>query len=523
MHTPAWEGVTIIEIQCGRHGIWGVRNSDMVPLGGLLQLRNASLEDHTWRTGGGSEKLGGPIAGAPAIQRAIDYWPTPATQRTVVFCADGTLRKDDGAGAGWATLATGLSAAGVPAVAIGGAESVGRARKLFFCNRVNPVQVLAADGAATANLANPPADWTGANQPGFLFQHGGFFWGGGNANDPHRVYRSLQTDHEDYTTTPYSRPIFPGEGNRLVAGISFKQFALLFKEPTGVYGLDTRDANPANWTAFRIGSGGAGGPHLVALLPSDVLSVDPLGHWYLVSASQEAGEVKAESFSQTQLGTWAHDHINRAQLPYADLVSYEDKRQLLLAYAPLGQTAKTERLELDISGLPDLGARWIFADRDDNAALFIRTQDGGVQIPAMGDLAGQLWELDRVTRAVDGQPFTFEWFLRDTDFSQVLKRAAGRKFRLVFMQLIYDHRSAATHTVEVYRDGMKKQDVAFVLPGGGATLPVTLPFTLGIESLRPTRPRRLKGVASRVAFRGFTTAAADVSLAKIIIGIKKAA
>ena len=59
-YNPAtqYAGVVPIEIQCGREGLWGIRNKNLIPIGGAVELKNATLEDHTWRTGGGAQKLG---------------------------------------------------------------------------------------------------------------------------------------------------------------------------------------------------------------------------------------------------------------------------------------------------------------------------------------------------------------------------------------------------------------------------------------------------------------------------------
>ena len=85
----AWDGAVVIEIIGGREGKYGIRNSNLVPIGGLLRLRNATLEDGTWRTGGGASQLGDAVDAALTLQRAIDYFPSIGTQRTLVYASDG--------------------------------------------------------------------------------------------------------------------------------------------------------------------------------------------------------------------------------------------------------------------------------------------------------------------------------------------------------------------------------------------------------------------------------------------------
>ena len=73
-----WAGVVPIEIQCGREGLWGIANTNLVPIGGAIALRNAIMADHTWRVGGGASKFGIPTTVAALINAGIDFWPTPS-------------------------------------------------------------------------------------------------------------------------------------------------------------------------------------------------------------------------------------------------------------------------------------------------------------------------------------------------------------------------------------------------------------------------------------------------------------
>src|SRR5258706_4519806 len=153
-----YAGVVPIEIQCGREGLWGIRNKNMIPIGGAIVLRNATMEDHTWRVGGGAQKLGVQVPGGNVLINAgIDYWPSPTIQRNIVSSNDGVIQKDDGTGNTWVQLITGLSTASPynPFLILGGAESAGRDRKCFYCDGVNDVRVLNGDATAAAGIADP--------------------------------------------------------------------------------------------------------------------------------------------------------------------------------------------------------------------------------------------------------------------------------------------------------------------------------------------------------------------------------
>lgn len=518
-----WDRASVIEIAGGREGLWGIRNRNLIPLGSLLQLRNATLGDHTWRKGGGASTVGSSAGASLTGKAAIDYFPSSGVQRTLAAWSDGTLQKDDGAGDSWTTLKSGLTTSGaVPFWALGGAESAGRNRKAFYCDRVNAVQVLSGDGASMAAISAPPTDWASANQPGFLVIHQGFLWGGGNANDPYRVYRSLATNHEDFTTTAYSLSIFPGEYERLVAGLSYKGLLLLWGYPEGCYAVDTSDPSSANWRVYKVARAGAAGPKNAIVVEDDILWVSPDGSFHLISATETLGSVRATDLAYRKLGAWVREQINLAQLASAEFEYYSHKLEVELACHAAGGTAKNRRLHMDLNRR-DLGERWIWWDRDRNEAFFLRKKNE-ILVPAMLDNAGQLWELDRPNRNANGSAYTFEAFLKDTDFSELQPAWRGRKKNGRFIQVEYDPLGSATLVCEVIRDGDLKQTINFSLTGGPAALPVTLPVTLGADSFLTTDRKRLLGQATRWGFRFKGTGLnEDVSIARVLIGLEVAA
>ena len=409
----------------------------------------------------------------------------------------------------------------VPHLVPGGAEAAGSNRKLFLFTRANAVQVLSGDGATMAAIANPPAAWgTGANNPGFGVVHQGYLWAGGMGNDPHGLDRSLQTNHENFTSTVYHLRVFPGEGERLVAGLTYKGVLLLWKYPEGLYAVDTSDANDANWRVIKVGAPGAAGPRNGVAIEDDVLWMAPDGTWHLVSATTATGSVRAEDIAARKLGRFIGEQFNLtvARTPFTQLVYYSYKQEVLAALSATGQTAKNRRLHLDLNRRTEIGDRWIFWDRDRNEALFLR-KVGGIPTPAMIDNVGRLWLLDQTTRNANGVAYTSEWFTRDSDFGELVPGWQGRLKNLRFLQLEYDAKSAATHTVEIYLDGDLVQTIAFTLDASGAVLPFTLPGTLGTGGLSTTGRRRAVGRGRRIAFRGTSSVLnEDTSITRLLLG-----
>ena len=79
-----YDGVQQIEYQLGKEGLFGLANSNLIPLAGFIQLRNATLEDHSVRTGAGAALVGSAFDAVRTGLFAIDFWPTVSLQRTVV-------------------------------------------------------------------------------------------------------------------------------------------------------------------------------------------------------------------------------------------------------------------------------------------------------------------------------------------------------------------------------------------------------------------------------------------------------
>jgi hypothetical protein len=206
------------------------------------------------------------------------------TPVVVVFTSDGRLLKDNGAGAFSTTLATGLTASDNVVFVEGGKEGAALNRKLFIFTGSNPVKVLSGGASTVTNLATPPADWS-SNYPtsGFVFE--GRLCGFGNKNDPHRLYFSTTTDHENFTGTgSFTLSIFPGEGERLSAAIPVQYGVLLFKYPRGIYFLDAKDPVTTNWRVYKVSSKlGAPSQKCAVDIGKGIVFIDSSGFPYFVA------------------------------------------------------------------------------------------------------------------------------------------------------------------------------------------------------------------------------------------------
>lgn len=517
-----YDGVTVVEMVLGREGLYGLKNSNLIPLGGLRMLRNATLEDHSVRTGGGASVVGDAFGGGVvAGMDAFDWWPDPDTQRTVVVGDDGKVYKDDGTGHTWVEIFTGLTTAGfVPQLVPGGLEGPADDRKLFLFSRVNPVKVLTADGVAMTTIALPPADWIGLRQPTCGVVHQGYLW----AALKHTLYRSKQDDHENFTGTPYTLPVFSGDGDEIVALRSYKGVLLVWKSGNGggVWAIDTSDADDTNWRAIKVGSAGCAGPRNPVAIEDDIIWVAEDGTWHLISATTATGSVRSEDIAARKLGSFHRDNLNLPRLRYGQMIYYAHKQEAILGASAIGQNAKNRRLHLDLNRRTEIGDRWIWWDRDRNEALFTR-KVAGIDIPAMIDEQGRLWNLDQTERNAEDSAYTFEWFTRDSDFGEIVPGWQGRYKNLRFLQVEYDAKSAASHDIEIYIDGILRQTITFNLASSGAVLPFVLPALLGETGLQLSARRRAVCRGRRIAFRGRSTVVNnDISIMRLLIGLEAA-
>lgn len=525
-----WDRVPRIEVVGGRHGFLNVANSNRVPLGGLVVCRNMSLAAFSWRTGGGAAKLGDAITAAPKILHAIDYWPTPNQQRTVVVANNGRIYKDDGSGRNWTSLTSGLvqGTGEVPHFCIVGAEAPGEPRKLVYMDRVSGPLVLVGDAAALTAITRPAADWTGRNQPAWCLAHQGYNWAGGNLNAPHTLYRSLAIDHQDFLTVPYTLICGPESHEQYtVGGVSYKGGIVVGKFPVGTYFVDTStDLDPLKWTAQLVASPGWAGGHAGAVVEDDVVWMAPDGSWHSLTAALgvQKASIRASSLSYRKLTSWPSQNMNLALVADTDFLYYADGQELIMSYAATGSLDLDHRLHLDLNNKAEVGDNWVIWDRDLNASLFLRQLAGGRSIPAFGDDAGQIWLLDQDVRTKDGAAYTSEFMLVDTDFAMLFRNWMGRKKNGRFLQLEYLSNTEIPLTLDIYLDGVKTQTMALTLAASGVVLPKVTPFETGLAPLKLTAIQRLLGQFTRLAIRGqWATAGADVHVTRLIIGCELAA
>lgn len=286
-----------------------------------------------------------------------DWWVTPSgAHRVIAFFNDGSLRKDTfGTGTFATTLASGISVqtnAQVQFVA-GGKEAAANNRKLFmFYGPLTTPRVLSGDGATVSTIAAPPADWAAAgDKPMCGAIHNNRLWAGGNASDPHRVYYSLTTNHEDFTTAGAgSISVFPGEGTNIISLISFKGLLIVFKYPRGIYVVDTTDAAVANWKVRRLSNSiGGASPNCAVVIDDNIVFMDGQGNVYSFIATQAFGDVQIDSISKaTGMFDGLNDYMNKAGIYQVNAVYNAQTREVFFTL-PANTSNTEEAAILDLN------------------------------------------------------------------------------------------------------------------------------------------------------------------------------
>jgi|TARA_Y100000310_G_scaffold231529_2_gene234121 hypothetical protein len=517
----------VAELPIGIDGLAGTKNLSELGPGHLIIGENIRYDSGTLAKEGGSAKYNSSaISGTPSILGGHDWHPTgTSTQRMVVLLSDGDYKKDTGGADFTVDLATGLTIGDFtnPVFVEGGKEAAANDKKLFMFSASNAVQVLDADGATSGNLATPPADWSGANQPTFGLIHENRMWGGGNPNDPHRMYYSLTTDHEDFTGAGSGTiAVYPGEGEKLVGAISFKGLLICFKYPSGIYVIDTSDAAVANWlTSKHSTSIGGISPNGAIAIDNDVLFIDLNGEFHLISAITEFGNIGTRSLSDiANISEIMLSETNKAEYPNTQAIYYTDKGEAHFTVSESG-TAYNRRAVWDLNrrDLP----RFRLSNKDENRSIWLYQDGDRIPRPYTGDKGGFVWKLDQANRSKDGSGYSGKWQTSHMDFSHLDPELGTKNKNGRFIELVVEPTGNFDLSVSVVWDDVTHETITFNMGVTGADLGS---FVLDTSKLAGStilnKKKRLTGSGRRLSLIGTNSGdGEDFSVSKFYVGFTR--
>lgn len=519
----------VAEIPLALEGLNGTKNPSIVRPTELLQALNVTFDAGTIQKEGGAKKYGSfGNGGDEDIIGGWDWHPTPGVQRMIVVSDFGSVRRDTGGGTFPTNLKTGLSVVNVvPQFVDGGLESAGAVHHLFLFTEKNAVQVLDDDGTTMGDLALPPADWTGSNQPKCGVIHEGRMCGAGNGNDPHRVYMSATGDHEDFTTASLTFSIYPGEGDGIVAMVSYKGLLVVFKEPKFTYIIDTTAVATSDWKVFKASDLGTVSP-LSAIAFNDttddqLVFLDRNGRLRVVVAINAQGKITTLSLSdRSQIAPFIRDQISLANLDRARMVYYADKNELHVILPSSGGAALNRRLVIDHNtvGVP----KFRFSDRDSNESIWMRQDADGIERPTIGDNNETVFLLDQEARDKDGAGYLGKFQTAHNDLSAGNPKVQTQDKRGAFLEVVMEPKGNWNLDVDVLWDGVYQETVSFNLGVTGAALGTFVLGTdqLAIESIRNVK-RKITGGGRRISLIAKnSTAGQDFSMSKFLVHFRLA-
>ncbi len=322
--------VQILEIPCGLGGL-NKSTGQNYPNTDLISCSGISVEDDTWKKMCDALLITStnPIGGATpkTVTALAEFWTNATTQIRIAATADGQY-VSFGANGIVSTLASGLGTSKITTFSemLGGSTT----RKLFICNGFNTPYVT-SNGTSAAALSTPPADWSGNNQPQAIVAHKSRAWGFGNANDPHRVYYSTLTNHEDFTGGGSgSISIYPGEGEKIVAGVSFGGKLWLWKSPRGIYWVNDASPRVTDWEAKRLSLVvGIAGPNSFCEADNDVYFVSTEGLIHSLGRVYAAGDAMASAILPDKLTKYMNI-LTLTDIQKWPMVYYARKRQVII-------------------------------------------------------------------------------------------------------------------------------------------------------------------------------------------------
>lgn len=494
---------SVTRLPVGMLGLSGSRNPTQLQAGHFKICEGVSLDGGLIQKIGGANKFNAIALGAPSvITSGISYSPVAGATREAVFLSNGSILKDTAGGTFGTTLASGLVGTDrdpPPYFMMAGGEAAGLPRTLFCFSSTNQVRAVDGDGAAMAAITTPPADWAGAgNFPTFGILHEGRLWGGGNASDPHRMYYSRSTDHQDFSAPGGTLSIFPGEGERLVAGVSFKGLLIVFKYPKGVYTIDTTDPSPAGWRVAPLSrSVGGVNQHTIVSIDNDTIYMDSGGNIQLLSATNAFGGTQTANISQvSDIAQFMRDNVDLAKIKRAVAVWYGTKQTAYFGLPRISGTGDNNLLLEANYANPQVGVRFLTSTRDTPVSMWMRPDAFGVYKPVHGDNVGFIYQMDQTSRNKATAGYQFAFTTADMDLSFIDPRMATLNKTGDFLEIIFEPQGDWDLLVQVIWDDIPGPPLLFSMGGAGAALGS---FILDTDVLSSTA---IRSIRKRIAGSG---------------------
>lgn len=336
---------------------------------------------------------------------------------------------------------------------------------------------------------------------------------------------SLAIANTTFETAPPTFSVFPGEGDGLISAYVYRGLLFLFKKPFGVYVIDGRDPDTANWTVTKFSDAfGLASPHSVLQILSDLVAANSMGSITSLQASDRFGDFDAGDVLQNaKVEDYIRNQINFAGIPYSQSVYYPEKK---VAYFT-GQSTSTLLRDRIIS--IDVGrdnSRISLITKDQPNCLALRKDSQGISRPIYGDASGYVYLMDQETYNVNGVPYLGEFQTSYSDFGQVNAEFAGKNKIFDFLEVNYVPTGNNNFSVDIYVDGDFRQTLTFTQFLGAALDAFELDAdSLTGDALSGRNRKPLKScTGNKISFRFYNNSSNEsFQVERIIVGFRLSA
>jgi hypothetical protein len=445
-----------LEIPAGLGGLNRMKNLAQVPRTDLTMVEALTFENNTWQKEGGASKYNSaPLGGSVLALR--DFFDDNFTQYLMAYLDTGSWVTAEAAGAG---VSIGSMTAQAPGWFVEAWVNQQNKALFLFTGEDKPKY---STGGVALDIELASADWSAGNYPAFGFLHKARLI----APLKHRAYCSSPQSHDRFGQQAEDATqlnIYPGEGQKITAGISFREKAYLWKYPKGIYLIDDTDTNISNWQTPKLTDAvGVAGPGCVVATEDDVIFLDSDGYFHQLSAVRTFGQESVPAMFPTELSDWFRSQINLNRLDLVRSVYYSRNRQLVFALPGTGSSVNNRLLTLDFNIGDKTRIGW--STRDVCPSLALRQNVASQQLVA-GDASGFVWTMDEETRSKDGAGYVGQY---ETPTFDVMDKGI-RLANLHELQVVFNPVGDWDLTMEVHRDGTLGQTLLFSMQSTGGAV-----------------------------------------------------
>lgn len=335
----------------------------------------------------------------------------------------------------------------------------------------------------------------------------------------------------EYSETPAggtgSLAVYPGEGERLVAAISFRGALAVFKYPAGIYIINTIDPSVANWTVTPLTRAvGTLNQHTIVPIENDVLYMDAAGSIHALSTTNEFGDLTSSDIGEAdKIQRFIQRYVNLPRLRRAVGIWYGKRNQAWFSVPLLGSDDNALRFITVFEGVAQQNTppirRFFMSRRDIPISMWLRPDAANIPTPAHGDNAGFVWNMDTEVRSKAGAGYPIVFETANTDFAFFDPQMATRMKGGQFLELSYEPRGSWDLTVEVFWDDILTDTILFGMGSGAAVLgSFILDTDVLASSVVRSKRERMDGSGRRLRLIAENSGAGqDVSLSGFFVSM----